>query len=71
VTSGEDILASWKRNKFIVADDVVILTDIVFWSSNQNLIDKWCDEHDAKRTGMVISFGDPRRLTEFILTWSA
>ena len=74
----KDIFESWKRNRFIVADDfqidnqfkyIVILTDIQFWIENNESLLSWCQEHNCSQQGMTVNIPDDETLTLFYLRW--
>lgn len=75
----EDILADWKRNRFIVADPLLtptdkhllILTDIKYWAEHADELKEWCKHTPNVRTqGMTVEISDDKTLTHFILRWS-
>jgi hypothetical protein len=76
----DDILADWKKQRFIVTEyavakdntaPTVILTDIAFWSDHVKKLDAWCERNPgAKRIGMVMEFDTAELLTLFFLRWS-
>ncbi len=75
----EDVLAEWKRNRFIVADyaltdtakHLIVLTDIKFWAENADHLTDWCKKNPrAKVQGMTVEITDDRTLTHFIMRWT-
>jgi hypothetical protein len=75
----EDVLADWKRNKFIVADyaligqakHIVVLTNIQFWAEHADALADWCEKNPrAKVQGMTVEISDDRTLTHFIMRWT-
>lgn len=76
---GEDILADWKKNKFILAPKdltetdkhLIILTDIKYWAEHAVELKEWCEKTQGARTqGMTVEIFDDKTLTHFILEWS-
>ena len=79
--STEDLLASWKENKFIVVDQtliddytdtphLVILTDISFWADNSDALIDWSLKHACRFEGMTVVVPDEQTLALFVLRWS-
>lgn len=75
----EDILADWKRNRFIVADSsltdtekhLIILTDIKYWAEHVDELVEWCEKNRGVTTsGMTVEIDNDKTLTHFILKWS-
>ncbi len=75
----EDVLAEWKRNRFIVVDyaltgtakHLIVLTDIKYWAENVDQLDTWCEKNPrAKVQGMTVEITDDRTLTHFIMRWT-
>ena len=75
----DDILAEWKKNRFILADKVltetdnhlIILTDIKYWAEHADELVKWCERTQGAYTqGMTVEISDDKTLTHFILKWS-
>lgn len=75
----DDVLADWKRNRFIVADPflvettkhVIILTDINYWAEHADDLVEWCNLHEGVKTqGMTVEIDNDKTLTLFILRWS-
>ncbi len=73
-----DIMASWKNNRFVVADsalidmpesNLIILSDIEYWNEHYEELKDWCNEHLAEVRGMTVTCGD-HALTLFALRWS-
>ena len=76
---GEDILADWKKNKFILApkdltetqNHLIILTDIKYWAEHADALAEWCERTQGVYTqGMTVEISDDKTLTHFILKWS-
>lgn len=74
-----DILADWKRNKFILIDPsltntdnhVVVLTDIQYWAEHQGDLVEWCNNTaGVYPQGMTVEISDEKTLTHFVLRWS-
>ena len=72
-----DIMADFKKNKFVVAPDylgfgptMLILTDIGFWAENYNELGDWCGLHQCRLSGMTVDVPDDPTLTLFCLKWS-
>ena len=73
-----DVLADWKKHKFIgvgpyLADGIerlVILTDIGFWAEHIDELNEWCDQYGATAAGMTVAFPDDQTMTAFYLRWS-
>ena len=78
ISESNDILADWKKNRFIVADDdlvdgpdiVVVLTDVKYWSEHYEELDEWCNKNYSKLEGMTVAIPLESVLTMFILRWS-
>jgi hypothetical protein len=72
----DDILKSWKENRFIVVSDMlisnsklIVLTDIGYWAAHCDNLAEWCKNRNASIEGMTVVLGDDKTLTEFILRW--
>ena len=75
----EDILADWKVKRFVVVDPglrtspgfgvSIVLTDISYWADHEAELDAWCEQHAARRSGMVIDMSESA-LMMFSLRWS-
>jgi len=72
-----DILADFKKSKYILADPsfglgnfTVVLTDIAHWNDNFDNLNQWCAEHGGDIRGMTINFPDEPTLSMFILRWA-
>lgn len=78
MNSSADILADWKNQRFVVADNiiigyseiVIILCDITFWNNNYNALAEWCDAHGVKLAGMTVELDTQEQLTLFCLRWA-
>jgi hypothetical protein len=46
-----------------------IITDYKFYADNEEIIDRWLNDHWCSRTGMVINFWDEKTKVLFILRW--
>lgn len=75
----EDILADWKKSKFILVDNdltetdnhLIILTDIKYWAEHADELVEWCNRNAGAFTqGMTVEIKDDKTLTHFILKWS-
>ena len=74
----EDVLADWKKNKFILADKdltdtdkhVIVLTDVSYWVDHVEALVDWCMANKARTQGMTVEIDDDKTLTHFILRWS-
>ena len=73
-----DILADWKRNRFMIADSnlgisdslyTVILTDWEYWTSNYQDLYTWCEQYQCRVQGMTVDVPDAETLTLFSLRW--
>jgi hypothetical protein len=73
-----DIFAHWKRNRFVIVGtrifndttgNMIILSDIEYWSENYNKLQSWCEEYGAEVCGMTVTC-DEATLTAFCLKWS-
>lgn len=53
-----------------VTDKMVILTDIVFWSSHEDQLRQWCADNDSDFIGMTVVFPNEKTLAMFVLKWS-
>jgi hypothetical protein len=76
---GEDILADWKKNRFVVADSslietnkhLIVLTDIKYWAEHADELAEWCKKNKGVvPAGMTVEIEDAKTLTYFILKWS-
>lgn len=74
----EDILADWKKNRFIIAPSaimhedvhIVVLTDFAFWNSKSDELITWCDQYNCTMQGMTVNIPTDDLLTVFCLQWS-
>ena len=73
-----DIMASWKENRFVVADsalidiednNLIVLTNIEYWNDHYEELTEWCENHNAEIRGMTVTCDD-HTLTAFALRWS-
>lgn len=77
IGDNDDILADWKRNKFIIAPEIegisskylVVLTDIPFWADNADNLVEWCRTHSVKTKGMTVELETDEQLVMFELRW--
>jgi len=76
-----DVFAEWKNRKFIVVgswyydikfpnEHTVVLTDVEFWTTQYDELDKWCSQHGGVVSGMTVNFNDSKTLTRFCLEWA-
>lgn len=74
-----DVLADWKKNRFILADaqekktdkHLIILTDIGYWAEHADELAEWCEHTPGVVTqGMTVEISDDKTLTHFILKWT-
>jgi len=74
-----DILADWKRNRFIVAgvdlhdfknEHIVVLTDFAYWTLELDNLVEWCNNNNCTQEGMTVRIPNDRALTLFILRWT-
>ena len=75
----DDIFASWRANKFIVADPLlhectnehlIVLTDFAFWTLEIDNLIEWCKEHNCTQEGMTVRIPKDKTLTLFALRWA-
>jgi hypothetical protein len=74
----EDVFASWKENRFVVADFpksefggiIIVLTDVEYWNTHYEELKDWCDENLADTQGMTVTIPNKKVLTLFCLRWS-
>jgi hypothetical protein len=64
------------KKRFIVVSEsltdreqMVILTDIHYWTDNEEQLRRWCMENHSQFVGMTVVFPDSCTLTSFILRW--
>ena len=64
------------KKRFIVVSDeltdheqMIILTDIHYWTDNEEQLRRWCMENHSQFVGMTVVFPDSCALTSFILRW--
>ena len=64
------------KKRFIVVSEsltdyeqMVILTDIHYWTDNEEQLRRWCMENHSQFVGMTVVFPDSCALTSFILRW--
>ena len=64
------------KKRFIVVSDeltdyeqMIILTDIHYWTDNEEQLRRWCMENNSQFVGMTVVFPDSGALTSFILRW--
>jgi hypothetical protein len=73
----EDLFASWKDKKFVVAESylhggpghLIILTDYTYWVLHINELQSWCSQNNAKLEGMTVTLPTDNDLTIFLLKW--
>lgn len=65
------------KERFIIApgvlvdqEQLIILTDIQYWTEHQDELKQWCLERDAVTAGMTVVLDSERTLVEFVLRWS-
>lgn len=65
------------RERFIIPPSVlvdqeqlIILTDISYWSEHHDELKQWCLRHNAVVAGMAVVLNSERDLVEFVLKWS-
>jgi hypothetical protein len=75
----EDLMQSWKENRFIVAGPelttdnnyLVVLTDVQYWIDHTYELEEWCrNTPGTKNEGMTVVFKNEQALMMFILRWS-
>lgn len=73
----EDIMAEFKKAKFVVAPDylgfgptMVILSDISFWAPKYDVLGDWCRAHQCRLEGLTVNVPDEPTLMLFCLKWS-
>ena len=74
----EDILADWKKNRFIVAPSIlmhenvhiVVLTDFAYWTDRIDELEVWCNRYNCTIQGMTVNIPTDDLLTVFCLQWS-
>lgn len=75
--TGVDILADWKTERFIIADQtmhgydniIIVLCDIRFWNENYEGLAQWCRDYGGILTGMTVELDTHEQLTAFCLRW--
>ena len=75
--SERDILADWKTERFIIADQteygydniIIVLCDITFWDVHYDDLAQWCLDYDATLAGMTVELSNQQQLTAFCLRW--
>jgi hypothetical protein len=73
----DDLFASWKDKKFVVAESylhespghLIILTDYTFWVLYHAELLILCSQNNSKLEGMTVSLPTDQSLTAFILRW--
>lgn len=79
MSTQDDIMADFKSRRFIVApqhlldtrgENLVILTDYMFWSQHIDELTSWCNENNSSCSGMAVVMPDPETVTMFCLRWS-
>ena len=78
--SSDDILADWKKERFIVAERiltadltdniVVVMTDYKFWAKYADECIEWCQQYNCEIKGMTIEIPDKDTLLLFRLRWA-
>lgn len=58
------------KNRFIFYDTNALVEDYMFYADHESEIDKWLEDHDCAREGMVIHFFDKEVQILFKLAWS-
>ena len=74
---GDDILADWKTERFIVADQtvhgydniIIVLCDIKFWNDHYAQLAEWCELYGGRITGMTVELDTHELLSLFLLRW--
>ena len=75
---GVDVLADWKTQRFVVADQtvhgydnvIIVLCDIAYWTDYYDELSIWCNEHNARLAGVTIELHTQEQLTMFLLRWA-
>jgi len=75
---GGDVLAEWKKSRFVIAPSelidqpgvLVILTDYKFWTDRYEQLQSWCKENNCDTQGMTVTMPNDAALTAFCLRWS-
>ena len=76
----DDIFASWKEERFIVAESyltseltdkiLVVMTDYKYWAECVDECVEWCKQYGCEIKGMTIEIPDEETLLLFRLKWS-
>ena len=74
---GDDILAAWKTERFIIADQtmhgydniIIVLCDIEFWSVYYDQLAQWCKLYGTRMSGMTVELYTQEQLSAFLLRW--
>ena len=56
--------------KFIFTDLSAMIADYGYYTVNELAIDKWLEEHNSYRKGMVVRFDSEQTKMMFMLRWS-
>jgi hypothetical protein len=76
------MFADWKNQRFVITpnytfiDDntdskhFIILTDLKFWVLASDDLDRWCNENNCKKQGMIVKIPTDSELTLFCLQWA-
>ena len=58
--------------KFVAIPEsrVIFLTDVIFWSDNEEQLSEWCKANRCLFTGMVLEALDESSYLMFIMRWS-
>ena len=57
------------KNKFIFHGTTALIEDYMFYADNEQVIDKWLEDHGCERHGMVIQLVNEKIKMLFILRW--
>ena len=57
-------------NELVDQEQLIILTDVQYWTDNWDALNQWCLSRDADTAGMAVVLGSERTLVEFILRWA-
>ncbi len=74
---GDDILADWKTERFIIADQtqhgyddiIIVLCDIKYWNDHYNQLAEWCLLYGGRVSGMTVELDTHEQLSLFCLRW--
>jgi len=74
----DDVLATWRGRRFVIADSslhdsdghLIVLVDFGFWVDNYGDLELWCRNNNGQIQGMTVVLSTDQDLSSFLLRWS-